>query len=320
MSQSDLVTPWAIRVAATLRLADLMAGGVSSVATLAERSGADTDTLHRLLRYLACRGVFTETGPDSYGLTESAAVLRSDHPLGMRDWFDLEGSGGRMDAAFTALLDVVRTGKPGYPLVHGRELWEDTGESYNALMNRHTEFAAPAVVNGYRWDGVRSLVDVGGGSGSLLRGIAAANPRLSATLVDLPDAAEAAGRAFAKAGLAERCTAVAGDFFEPLPAGAEVYLLSWVLHDWPDADAERILRRCANAAGTDGRVVVVENLDSGERPEVTTAMDLRLLVLFGGRERTAAQLDTLAAAAGLRRLSARALPGPNPVWLMEYAR
>ncbi|MEU2035429.1 methyltransferase [Nocardia amamiensis] len=320
MSRADLVTPWAIRVAATLRIADLIADGICTVPDLAAKAGADTDALHRLLRYLACRGVFTESEPGRFGLTESAELLRSEHPLAMRDWFDLEGAGGRMDRAFTALLEVVRTGDPGYPVVHGRSLWEDTDDSYNELMGKHTRFTVPSVVEGYAWDEVRTVVDVGGGSGTVLRALALAHPRLSGTVVDLPDAARAAAESFATAGLSSRCAAVAGDFFQPLPAGADVYLLTWVLHDWPEADAERILARCAEAAGSQGRVVVVENLDSGTRPEVATAMDLRLLVLFGGRERTPAQLDDRAAAAGLRRLSARQLPGASPVWLVEYAR
>lgn len=320
MSHSDLVTPMAIRVAATLRLADLIAEGICTSDELAARCGADPDALHRLLRYLACRGLFTETGPGRFGLTDTVAPLCSDHPLAMRDWFDLDAAGGRMDRAFTALLEVVRTGEPGYPVVHGRSLWDDTDASYNTLMAGHTRFAAPAVVGGYPWSRVRSLVDVGGGSGALLSAIASAAPDLTATLLDLPDAADAARKTFADAGLADRCTAVAGDFFGELPGGAEVYLLTWVLHDWPDADAERILGRCAEAAGEHGRVVVVENLDTGERPEITTAMDMRLLVLFGGRERSAAQLDALAAAAGLRRFDSRILPGPTPVSLVEYAR
>lgn len=320
MDQSDLVTPWAIRVAATLRIADLIADGVDDAHELARKAGANADALHRLLRYLACRGVFTETVPGRFGLTDSARLLCSDHPLAMRDWFDLDGAGGRMDRAFGALLEVVRTGEPGYPVVHGRSLWDDTDASYNELMSKHTRFTVPTLTDAYAWDRVRSVVDVGGGSGAVLSALASAHPRLTGTLVDLPDAAEAAARAFERAGLGERCTARAGDFFEPLPADADAYLLTWVLHDWPDADAARILRRCAEAAGPHGRVLVVENLDSGVRPEITTAMDLRLLVLFGGRERTSEQLDELASAAGLRRLSARTLPGPTPVSLMEYAR
>lgn len=320
MTQADLVTPWAIRVVATLRIADLIGDGVEDVSELAARSHADPDALHRLLRYLACRGVFTELGHQRFGLTESSELLRSDHPLAMREWFDLDGAGGRMDYAFTALLDVVRTGRPGYPLIHGRSLWEDTDDSYNELMGKHTRFTVPGIVNGYPWDEVDTVVDVGGGSGTVLRTLAQSHPSLRGTVIDLPDAARAATETFAANGLSDRCRGVAGDFFAPLPPGADVYLLTWVLHDWPDADADAILARCAEAAGPDGRVVVVENLDSGVRPEVATAMDLRLLVLFGGRERTPSQLDERAATAGLHRRSARELPGTSPVWLIEYGR
>ncbi|SMC73689.1 methyltransferase [Kibdelosporangium aridum] len=321
MALSDLASPWAVRVVATLRIADLIAAGVTDVATLAARSGADEDALHRVLRYLACRELFKETSPGVFALTDSARPLLSGHPLRLRDWFDLEGAGGRMDHVFSQLLAVVRTGKPGYPMLYGRELWQDTmdspeiAESYDSLMAAHTQFVGPAVVSGYDWDSVGNVVDVGGGTGSLLTRLALANPRLRGTLVDLPEAAGAAAKGFARAGVADRCRAVAGSFFDPLPPGADVYLLSWVLHDWNDADTVRILRRCAEVAG---RVVIVENLDTGEWPERATAMDLRLLVLFGGKERTPEQLDLLAGAAGLRQLSRSLLAGG--ISLLEYSR
>src|SRR5258708_501923 len=111
---TDLVTPMAIRVAATLRLADLMAGGAAHVAELAERTGTNADALGRLLRHLACQGVFAELSPGRFTSNETADLLRTDHPLRMRMWLDLDGFGGRMDLMFTELMHTVRTGEPAF--------------------------------------------------------------------------------------------------------------------------------------------------------------------------------------------------------------
>lgn len=304
---ADLVTPWAIRVAATLRLADHIAVGHTALPDLARAAGADPDALRRMLRVLTGRGVFAEPTEDTYALTPAAELLKDSGAFGLRAWYDLDGMGGRMDQAFGRLLDTVRTGEPAYPLVHGRSLWQDTLEdpalarSYADLMAAHTRFAAPEVVAAYAWPERGHVVDVGGGSGSLLARLLTARPALRGTVLDLPEAAEEARRALESAGLVERASVHPSSFFDPLPAGADLYLLTWVLHDWSDEEAERILRRCAEAAGEGGRVLVVENLvTDGRRADVAAAMDLRLLVLFGGRERTPRQLDDLVTRTGLR--------------------
>lgn len=308
---ADLVTPWAIRVAATLRLADHIAAGHTALPDLARAADADPDALRRMLRVLTGRGVFAEPEEDVYALTPAAELLKDGGAFGLRAWFDVDGMGGRMDQAFGRLLDTVRTGEPAYPLVHGRSLWQDTLEdpelarSYADLMAAHTRFAAPEVVAAHAWPERGHVVDVGGGSGSLLTRLLTVRPGLRGTLLDLPEAAEKAGRALAAAGLGERASVHPGSFFDPLPAGADLYLLTWVLHDWSDDEALSILRRCAEAAADggkgDGEILVVENLvTDGRRADVAAAMDLRLLVLFGGRERTPRQLDDLVSRAGLR--------------------
>ncbi|MET9970160.1 methyltransferase [Streptomyces sp. NPDC006356] len=305
---ADLVTPWAIRVAATLRLADHIAAGHTRLPDLARASGADADALRRLLRVLTGRGVFAEPEQDTYALTQAAGLLKDSGPFGLRAWFDLEGMGGRMDQAFGGLLHTVRTGEPAYPVMHGRSLWQDTlddpelARSYADLMAAHTTFAAPEVVAAHPWPETGHVIDVGGGSGSLLARLLTARPGLRGTLLDLPEAAEEGRRALGAAGLADRASVHPGSFFDPLPAGADLYLLTWVLHDWSDDEAVRILRRCAEAAREgEGRILIVENLvTEGRRADVAAAMDLRLLVLFGGRERTPRQLDEVIVRAGLR--------------------
>jgi ubiquinone/menaquinone biosynthesis C-methylase UbiE len=310
----DLVTPMAVRAAAALRLADLMTEGAVPVDRLAARSGADPEALRRLLRHLVHHGVFTEPSPGEFGANEAAALLRSDHPSGMQVGLDLEGFGGQMDLAFTGLLHTLRTGQPAWQAVFGAPFWEylaanpAMSASFDATMAAGSEYVADAAA-GYDLSAARHVVDVGGGTGELVAAVLEAHPRLRATLVDLPDTVERGRRQLAARGLAERCGAVGQSFFEPLPAGGDVYLLSSVLHDWGDSEAAAILRRCAEAAGERGRVVIIEqHAPEGGDPAMFAEMDLRMLVFCGGRERTLDDYTALAAEAGLAIAGVRTTP------------
>ena len=301
----DLVTPMAVRVAATLGLADLMAGDAVPVEELARRSGTDADALARLLRHLVCRGLFAEPEPGRFAVNGPAALLASDHPAGMRAQLDLDGFGGQMDLAFTGLLHTVRTGQPAWETVFGAPIWTHLAanprmsESFDAMMAGGADYVADAA-KGYDWSGVRHVVDVGGGTGVLLAEVLGANPDLRGTLVDLPDTVDRGRRHLAGLGLDTRCEFVGQSFFDPLPTGGDAYVLRRVVHDWDDADAALILRRCADAAGRQGRVVLIESRGgSGDDPAMFAEMNLRMLVLAGGRERTVDDYAALAAEAGL---------------------
>jgi hypothetical protein len=300
---TDLMTPMAVRVAATLRLADLIAAGAEHVEELAQQSATDPDALGRLLRHLACHGVFSEPSPGRFAINETAELLRSDHPSGVRTWFDLDEFGGRMDLAFTELMHTIRTGAPAWETAFGAPFWEylaanpAIAASFDATMAGSLRTAA---ATGYDWSAVRHVVDVGGGTGTLLAEVLHANAGIRGTLVDLPDTV-ARGRGFlAERGLDGRCEFVGQSFFDPLPGGHEVYVLSAVLHDWDDEPATAILRRCAQAAGETGRVLIVESHGTaGDDPRMFAEMDLRMLVLSGGRERSIEDYQALAAAAAL---------------------
>jgi O-methyltransferase domain len=301
----DLITPMAIRVAATLRLADRIAAGTTALSELAAEVDADPDALGRLLRYLVARDVFAEPEAGRFTLTAMAETLLDDHPGQVRGWLDLTGAIGRADLAFSALLEVVRTGKPGHPMVHGRDFWADLAgdpgltASFDALM---AKFRAPWAqwLAGQDWSGTKHVVDVGAGTATLVISLLMAHPHLRGTLVEQPATAAAAEQALAEAGLSTRCDVVVGSFFDPLPAGADTYLLSSVLHDWSDADATAILRRCAQAAGPDGRVLLGEHVATGDEDrQMFTHMDMRMLVYLGGRERTLQDFEALTDAVGL---------------------
>jgi 2,7-dihydroxy-5-methyl-1-naphthoate 7-O-methyltransferase len=300
---ADLATPMAIRVAATLRLADHIAAGRHTTEALAAATGADRDALGRLLSHLVTAGVLTRADGGAFGLTAVGDQLRDDHPDGVRPWLDLEGAIGRADLCFVQMLHTIRTGEPAYPLQFGRPFWDDLAAdpalaaSFDALMGGRLGADAPRIAAAYPWGTLDHVVDVGGGNGTLLIAILRAHPGLRGTVVDLAGPVAHADHAIAAAGLADRAGTRAGSFFDPLPAGAGGYLLSGVLHDWDDEDAARILRRCADAAGETGRVLVLEDA-TGPAPDTTG--DLRMLCYVRGRDRSLEQLGELAEPTGLR--------------------
>jgi 2,7-dihydroxy-5-methyl-1-naphthoate 7-O-methyltransferase len=303
----DLVTPMALRVAATLRLADFMpddgTGQGAVLGDLAERAGADPDALARMLRHLVQHGVFTEPRPGQFAANPTAALLRAGQPGAV--WLNLDGFGGRMDLAFTALAHTVRTGEPAWEQVFGQPFWAyldanpAISASFDATMA--VDGGNAAVAGGYDWTAVRHVADIGGGTGTLIAEVLRCNPRLHGTLADLPETAARARHYLAGLGLDGRCEVVGQSFFDPLPPGADAYLLNRVIHDWDDAAATAILRRCAEAAGSAGRVLVIESHGTpGGDSAAFAEMNLRMLVLAGGRERTIDDYSALAAGAGLR--------------------
>lgn len=302
---ADLATPMAIRVAATLRLADHVAAGRDTAAVLADIVGAHEGSLARLLDHLVHVGLFVRREPGTYALTDLGEQLKEDHPKGRRRWLDIEGAVGRGDLGFVHLLHTVRTGEAAYPLHYGTPFWEDLGSdsalstSFDEAMGHHIAHDGTSLAEAYDWSALGHVVDVGGGNGALLSLLLSRHPDLVGTVVDLPGPVESARSRFEAEGLKDRADAVEADFFASLPAGAGGYILSSVLHDWGDDEAVRILRSCADAAGDGGPVLVIEAVGSdGESP--STAMDLRMLVFTGGRERGLAELTSLAHRAGLR--------------------
>jgi 2,7-dihydroxy-5-methyl-1-naphthoate 7-O-methyltransferase len=296
---SDLCTPWCIHAVATLRIADHLAAGVSGIDRLAAAASCDGEVLHSVLSHLVGKGVFEEPEPGRFALNEAARGLLDP---GMRLGLDLEGIGGRMTHAWGTLLPYVRTGRPAYDQLFGRPFFEDLeahpeiGASFDALIGPagHGAFDPEFDLTG-GWEPVRRVVDVGGGTGAMLAALLRARPQLRGTLVDLPQTVARAAETFEAAGVAERVTTVGQSFFDPLPAGGDLYLLRGIVNDWPDAEAAAILRRCAEAARPSGRVVVLKSvaLDGAARSLVIE------MVLLGGKSRTVTQFRKLAAQAGL---------------------
>ena len=296
-SLSDLATPWFIRVAVTLRLPELINDGVDDVERLADKAGATADGVWAVLTHLSERGVFAQAEPGRFAMNEPARALLD---TGQRLWLDLNGIGGRFAGAWAGLEDLVRTGRPGYERLFGRNFWDDVtehphlGTSFDALMSAgHGDPGRVPPLEG-GWAAVRAVVDVGGGLGHVLANLLTANPRLRGTLVDLPATAERAHAALTAGGVADRVTIVGQSFFERLPPGGDVYLLRGVLNDWPDEEAQRILARCAEAAGASGRILVA----GGVRPDGSPPRIEVDKLVTGGRDRPLREFRTMANAVG----------------------
>lgn len=299
---TDLKTPWCVYTVATLRIAEHLAAGITDIENLADAAGCDPDALQAVLGHLAAKGVFEETVPGRFALNAAGRQL-----LDSSQFLDLGGIGGRMAYAWGTLPTYVRTGRPGYAEQFGRPFWEDLAAhpdiaaSFDALMgpaghgtpDPHFEIAGG-------WEPIRTVVDVGGGTGAMLAEILRVRPTVRGTLVDLPGPVARVGETFLAAGVADRVTTVGQSFFDPLPAGADLYLLKKVLNDWPDRETEAILRRCAEAARPSGRIVVMGGVSADDAPR-HLEIDM---VVAGGRTNTVTEFRELARRAGLAVVAA----------------
>lgn len=297
---TDLCTPWCVHVVATLRIADNLAAGITEIGPLAVAAAADPDSLQRVLRHLVNKGLFEEPAPGRFALNDAARPLLN---AGVRLGLDLDSLGGRMAQAWGTLLSAVRTGHPAYHEAFGRPFWEDLdlhphlAADFDALMGPagHGLPDPQVLVDSADWNSVRTVVDVGGGTGALLAEVLRARPHVRGILVDLPRSVDRSGEVFRAAGVADRVTTLAQSFFDPLPRGGDLYLLKSVLSDWPDAEAATLLRRCADAARPSARIVIL----NGVAPGAVAAPELLMMILVGGRERTLDEFRVMAREAGL---------------------
>ncbi len=316
---AGLATPMALRVAVTLGLPDRLLHDAVPSDRLAVELDVSPVALGRLLHHLVTLGVAERT-PDGYRTTAFGANLRTDAGNGLTELLHLDAAGGRAELAFVELAHTVATGEAGYPRRYGQDFWADLSEhphlreSFDRQMTHRFREQIPQIVAGVAWDRFPELVDVGGGNGTVLAAILAAHPTVHGRLVELGPTAAAAARTFAAAGLGDRAQAGAGSFFEPLPSGADAYLLCDVLPDWDDDHAHAILARCVEAARPAGRVLVVEPV-GGHHAE--SEFDLAMLVMYGGRERTVEEFRALTAPHGLALVSVAELTAQRCVLEFE---
>jgi hypothetical protein len=317
-----------IHVAAQLGLADLLAAGPRPVEELAAATGTHAPSLRRLVRALTALGVVAEAEGGRVALTPLGGPLRAAAPDSVRDAVLFLG-GEWCWRAWGDLLNSVRTGAPGFDRVFGMsnfDYWAhdaDAGAIHDAFFRAQARTTGPPIVAAYDFGRFGTVVDVGGGTGALLAAVLQAHPASRGVLYDLPHVVAGAGPVLAAAGVADRCAAVGGSFFEAVPAGGDAYLLKYVLHDWDDERAVAILRRCRAAAAPGAVLLVVEQvlperLAPGAAARRVTRLDLQMLVMTpGGRERTEREFRALLAAADFALRAT--LPTASPFHILEAA-
>jgi hypothetical protein len=313
-------TAQCLYVAAKLELADRVKDGPKASAELAAATGTDADALYRILRALASVGVFVEDGQGRFGLTPLAACLRRD--VAGSQWALAVMMGEEHYRAWTELLYSVRTGKPAFDHLYGRPIFDyladhpDAARTFDGAMTGVHGAETAAMLDAYDFAGVGTLVDVGGGNGSLLIATLQRNAALRGVLYDRPDVVGRARETVRAAGLEGRCRLVGGNFFESVPEGGDAYLMRHIIHDWDDVRCQVILGHCRRAVGPGGRLLIVDTvIPPGNDPSFAKFLDVNMLVIPGGRERTEAQYRDLLGAAGFRL--ARVVPTRMEVDIIE---
>lgn len=294
-----------VALAARLGIADLLGDGPLTSDQLADATGSNPDALYRALRVLAVRGIVAELPERRFAITPLSDLLRTEHPASRREAAVFDA--GPWYRAYGALTHTVATGENAFRHVHGVSLFEylaDNPDEARMFDRRMTSFSSeeiPQIVEAYDFSGARTVVDVGGGEGQLLSAVLEVHPALRGVLFDLPHVVGGTEHRLGEGAVADRCTIVGGDFFESVPKAADLYLLKWIIHDWADDDAVKILSNCARAMDPAGRVVLAEVvIGAANSGDDGPMRDVHMMVLPGGRERTEAEFAQLLAAAGLR--------------------
>lgn len=301
---ADYVIPLTLRAICDLQIADLLQDGARSVDELAAQAGTQPEPLYRALRALAARGIFAEASDRTFAMTPMAEFMRANHPLSLRDGYPL------LPADLQAWAQAewsLRTGGSAFEQVHGRPYYShltqdgDYRERFIRSCEAQNRIVLRSLAPAYDWSQCGTIVDVAGGNGAFIAGLLAWNPMLRGVVFDLPHVVTSAPVVLAAAGVAERCTVVAGDFFDAMPGGYDTYLLKTILHDWDDERAALLLRSLVRAMRPDSRLLVLEALiPPGNDFHMGKLLDLNSLVLAGGVDRTHEELKQLIEAAGLK--------------------
>lgn len=297
-----------IFVAAKLGIADLLAEGPMKPAAIARKSGANEQNLYRVLRALASIGIFAEDSKGRFKLTPMAQALRSDHPKSLRDYVLMIVDDYNWQA-WGALMHTVMTGETGFEHVfgmHGFDYFSQHPEkerAFSAAMASVTRMSNHAIAETLPVSGIKRLVDVGGAHGNLLTTILRRHKKLEGVLFDLPQVVAAApGSGFVSApDIEDRCELAGGDFFDSVPAGADAYMMKSILHDWDDESCVRILKNCRKAMARDGRIFIIDAvIPKGNGPHPGKFMDINMMAVAGGKERTREEFVALLKRARLK--------------------
>lgn len=310
-----------IYVAAHLGIADLLAGGAKTAETLAHETGTHAPSLHRLLRALASLDLLDEIEPDRFALTATGAHLQTGMPGSLRNLALMFG-GEHSWRSWGDLLHSVRTGESAAQYIYGLDSFEylvvhpKEASIFNEAMAEITRQVARAVAAAYDFSRLRTIVDVGGGNGTLIAAILTSAPVLRGIVFDLASGNAEAPQQLVAASVAERCQVIAGDFFRSVPNGADAYILKSVIHDWDDDRSVLILKNCRRAMSGNGKLLLVERvmpvrMEASPSHQRMAMIDINMLAVPGGRERTEAEYHALFAAAGFTLAQILSLSAPS---------
>lgn len=303
-------------VAAELGIADLLSEGPKSVQELSNSTGTHAPSLFRVMRALASQGIFAETEPGLFSITELAEGLKKNVSGSLRDLAVFFGSDWH-NKAWSNLLHSVKTGESAFENVFEMNLYEymekhaDKFAAFNEAMTAISHREADCISKAYDFSNFNTLVDIGGGQGRLLITILKAFPSLKGILFDLPSVFEGGTSLITKEGLEDRCQVVGGSFFESIPRGGDAYIFKNVIHNWDDERAMQILLNCRKAIPSEGRILVAEMIiPSDNSPFFGKIMDIEMLVIPGGVERTENEFRELFARANfnLKQIIPTGLP------------
>jgi hypothetical protein len=312
----------ALHVAVRLRIPDHLASGPASVEALAAATLVDADRLYRVLRALASVGIFEEQDSRRFASNAAADLLRSDSGS-LRD-IALFMTNRLHFQVYAEMLHSVRTGQPAVEHVTGRPVFEvfaagtEDSRLFNDAMTSMSAAVVPAVLTAYDFSGIGLLVDVAGGHGQVLASILREYPAMRGVLFDLDHVIDGAHDHVRKMGVANRCRTIAGNFFTGVPEGGDAYLMKHIIHDWNDEQALGILHniRTAMARRPHARVLLIEAIvPEGPQPDLGKLVDLEMMLMPGGRERTEAEFDVLFARAGFELT--RVVPTESPLSVIE---
>jgi hypothetical protein len=312
----------ALYVAAKFGIADLLHEGPKSCAMLAEATQTHAGALYRVLRALASVGVFAEDEEGRFRLTPLAESLQTDTPGSLRAFAVMLGEQEHW-RAWEGVLHSVRTGQPAFDHVFGMPLFQyfathpEAARIFDDAMTSRSGQENAAIGAAYDFTAAHTVVDVGGGQGTLLASILHVHSNAHGVLFDLPHVIASARKRIERAGQAARWEFVSGDFFAAVPAGGDLYVLKKVIHDWDDERAQLLLTNCRKAMSGIGRLLLIEPvIPSGNDPSFNKLLDLLMLVWnAGGRERTEGEHQALLTLAGFKL--SRVIPTKSGVSIIE---
>jgi len=311
----------AVYVFAKLGIPDLLKSGPKTTDELASETKMHAPSLYRVLRALSSIGFVSVTADGRFAQTPLSEILVTDAPGSLR-WFTISELGQEHYPAWGNLLHSVKTGEIAFDNFFGIDIWKyfeqnpEDAAVFNNSMSGVTAATNEEILAVYDFSSFGTVVDVGGGHGGLITSILNANPKLKGILLDAPQVIEGTRPKIEAAGLAARCEIVGGDFFKSVPAGGDVYVMKWIIHDWDDKRAITILQNIRNQMQPNGKVIIVDCVvPENNDPDFSKFFDLNMMVMTGGKERTEKEFAQLLGAAGFKLL--RVIPTKVPTSIVE---